>query len=340
MHFGTPHFFWFILLMPVLVGFFIWAYQRRQEALRRFAEPKLLRRLIPGFRLSRQILKWTLFLAAFFFLVLALVQPRFGVKMEMVERKGVDIMMGLDISESMLAQDIAPDRIERAKHEIAQMIGLLKGDRIGIIVFAGEAFVQCPLTLDYGAATMFLDVVTTDWVQVQGTALGGAMDLAMQSFKSQSKKGKVLILLTDGEDHEGNALETARKVAAEGIRIYTIGIGSENGVPIPLQKSGGNVIYKKDNSGNLVLTKLDQMTLEKIAAETGGRYFHAGTDLNLGAIYEEIMKLEKADLGINKISVYEEQYQWFLSIALVLLLLEFFIPDRVRATAEWKGRVQ
>jgi Ca-activated chloride channel family protein len=339
MRFGSPEYFWLLLAMPLLVGFFMWAHQRKQQSLRKYASAAVLPRLMPGVGLTRQIVKWTLFLLFFFFLILALVRPRFGVKLEMIERRGVDIIVALDVSESMLAEDITPNRLERAKHEIAKFIDLLKGDRFGLIVFAGEGFVQCPLTLDYGAAKMFLDVVNTDWIQLQGTALSDAIDLATESFRSRSKKGKVLIMITDGEDHEGDALQAARKAAAEGVKIYTIGVGSDNGAPIPMQKSGGTIVYKKDNAGNLVMTRLDQMILEKTAAEGNGKYFHAGTNLDLTSIYDEIMKLEKADLGINKMSVYEEQYQIFLVLALIFLLLEFFVPDRIKRKSEWKGRI-
>ncbi len=337
MKFGDPHFFWLYLAIPVLIGFFIWAYQRRQAMLKRFASLSLVPRLTSSSGLPRQVVRWTMFLLFFFFVVFALARPRFGVKMEMIERKGVDIVVGLDISRSMLAEDITPNRLKRAKHEIGKFIDLLKGDRIGLIVFAGESFVQCPLTLDYGAAKMFLDAVSTGWVQVQGTALEDAIGHASRAFRSKSQKSKVLILLTDGESHEGDAIRAARDAVEEGVKIYTIGIGSEKGVPIPVRKGGGNVVYKKDNAGNLVLTRLDQEILERIAIEGKGKYFHAGTDLNLTRIYEEIMEMEKGDLGLNRMSVYEERYQFFLLLALVFLLIEFFIPERTRKRKKADG---
>jgi Ca-activated chloride channel family protein len=260
--------------------------------------------------------------------------------MELFERRGIDLMVALDISESMLAEDIAPNRLDRAKHEIAKLFDLLKGDRVGLIVFAGESFVQCPLTLDYGAAKMFLDAVTTGWVELQGTALADAIKQAAEAFRSKSNKYKVLVLITDGEDHEGNALEAARTAAAEGAIIYTVGVGSESGVPIPMSKGGGNVVYKKDKSGNLVMTKLDPVTLEKIAIEGRGKYFHAGTDLDLSRIMTEIERMEKKELGSSQLNIYEERYQIFLFIALVLLVIEFFILDRVRRREVWKGRFE
>jgi Ca-activated chloride channel family protein len=340
MHFGNPEYFFLLLLIPLFVGFFLWAWQRRKAALERFAHTGLIEKLTSGFSFSRQVVKWTLFIAFFFFLVLALVRPRFGVKMELFERRGVDLMVALDISESMLAEDIAPNRIDRAKHEITKLFDLLKGDRVGLIVFAGESFVQCPLTLDYGAATMFLDAVSTGWVQIQGTALADAIKQATEAFRSKERKYKVLVLITDGEDHEGNAVEAAKAAAAEGVIVYTVGVGSESGVPIPVSKGGGNVVYKKDKEGNLVMTRLDPVMLEKIAIEGHGKYFHAGTDLDLTRIIAEIEKMEKKELGSSRLNIYEERYQIFLFIAIVLLIIEFFIPQRVRRKEEWKGRFE
>lgn len=330
MRFCSPQYFWLMLLIPVLIGFFIWAYQQKQSALARFASMNLIKRLTPDSGLDRRIQRWMLFLLFYFFLVFALARPQFGVKTEMIERRGVDVMIALDISRSMLAEDIAPSRIERAKHEITKFIRLLKGDRIGLIVFAGESFVQCPLTLDYGAAKMFLDVVTTEWIQLQGTALAGAIAHAAEAFRSRSRKHKVLVLISDGEDHESDPLGAARAAAKEGVRIFVVGIGSEEGVPIPVRKRGGNIVYKKDRAGNLVLTRLDPVVLERIAMEGNGIYFHAGTDLDLERIYTEIAKMEKKDLGMNRLATYEERYQIFLVIALFFLVLEFLVPERVK----------
>lgn len=340
MKFGNPEYLLLWLALPLFIGFFIWAFQRKKAALHRFAAADLIQKLTPGAGLARQVVKWTLFCVFFFLLVLALVRPRFGLKMEMVERKGIDIMVALDISQSMLAEDIAPNRIDRAKHEISKLIDMLKGDRIGLVVFAGESFVQCPLTLDYGAAKMFLDNVSTGWVQVQGTQIGDAIKQSTEAFRSKTNKHKVLIIITDGEDHEGNAVEAARAAAKEGAVIYTIGLGSESGVPIPLNKGNGNVIYKKDKNGNLVLTKLNTKILEEIAHEGNGRFFHAGTDLDFSKIMAEIAKMEKQDLGSKNITTYEEQYQIFLFMALILIILEFFIPERSRKKEIWKGRFE
>jgi len=338
MRFGSPEYFWGLLCLPLVVAFFLWAWQARQRALRRFADIETVRRLAPGADISRQVVKWTVFLLALLALVLTLVRPRFGVRMEMVERKGVDIMIALDVSRSMLAQDIAPNRLDRAKHEIGKFIDLLRGDRVGIIVFAGESYVQCPLTLDYGAARMFLDAVTTDWIQLQGTAVAQAIDQTVEAFKTESRKHKVMVVLSDGEDNEGGAVEAAKRAAEKGVRIYAIGIGSESGVPIPMGKGTGSVVYKKDQGGNLVMTRLNPEVLDRIARETGGSYIQAGLDLALSRVATEIAQMEKKDLGSNRMSIYEERYQYFLAIAIALLLAEFFISERVRRHREWKGR--
>lgn len=340
MRFGNPEYFLLWFALPLFVGFFIWAYQKKKAALKKFAALELISKLTPSAGLSRQIIKLILFCVFFFFLVIALVRPQFGLKMEMVERKGVDIMVALDISQSMLAEDIAPNRVERAKHEIAKLIDMLKGDRIGIVVFAGESFVQCPLTLDYGAAKMFLDAVSPGWVQIQGTALGDAIKQSTEAFRSKSRKNKVLILITDGEDHQGTTIEAAKAAAQEGVIIYSIGVGSESGVPIPVSHGNGNIVYKKDKKGNLVLTKLNTAILEQIANESKGKFFHAGSDLDFSRIMGEIAKMEKNDFGTKNITTYEEQYQIFLFIALVLILIEFFIPERIRRKEEWKGRFE
>jgi Ca-activated chloride channel family protein len=340
MQFGSPSFFWLFFSIPVLIGLFIFVHQRKQAALKRFASLPLVKRLTPEGLVQRQVTKWVLFLVFVLFAILALVRPRFGVKMEMIERRGVDVIVALDISKSMLAEDIAPSRLERAKYEIGRFIDLCKGDRVGLVVFAGESFVQCPLTLDYGAAKMFLNVVTTDWVQVPGTAMADAITQSAEAFKSQKNKSKVLIILSDGEDQEGNAEVAAQKAAEQGIKIYTVGVGSESGVPIPLNAGKGNITYKKDNSGNLVMTRLNSMMLEKIAMEGKGKYFHAGTSLDMASIYQEIAKMEKNELGTDRMNIFEEQYQWFLMLALIFLLLEFFIPDVKASKQEWKGRIE
>ncbi|MCL2220569.1 MAG: VWA domain-containing protein [Chitinispirillia bacterium] len=340
MRFGNPEYFFLLAALPAAALFFFVVYRQKVKALASFAASALIKKLSSSAGPARYILKSTFFCLFLLFVTFALVRPKFGVKMEMVERKGVDIMIALDISHSMLAQDLAPNRLERAKLEIRRFINLLKGDRVGLIIFAGESFVQCPLTLDHAAAQIMLQSVSTDWVQIQGTALAEVIRQATKAMGGTKRKHKVLMILSDGEDHEGNVAEAAKAAAREGIVIYTIGIGSESGVPIPMNRSGANVVYKRDRAGNLVMTRLNPVTLEKIAIESNGKYFHAGTDLDLTRIYNEISKMEQTDFGMSKAVVHEEQYQIFLLIAIVFMLIGFFIPERARRKEVWKGRFE
>lgn len=341
MTFGSIEYFWLFLLTPLLVVFFIWSLKKRKKALEIFAELPLMQKLAPSLNNDLLILKFTLFILFFIFMVLALVRPQFGVKMKMVERQGIDIMVALDISKSMLAEDVVPNRIDRAKFEIGKFYQLLRGDRIGLIVFAGESFVQCPLTLDYGAAQMFLDAVETDWIETQGTSMAEAIRQAEKAFETETGKHKILILISDGEDHEGEALDVAKKAAEKGMIIHTVGIGSESGAgaPIPIAKANGNVTYKKDKKGNIVMTKLNSEILKSLAAAGNGIFSYSEGSLDLSKVYGAISELEKKDLGKNKVAIYEEKYQYALLVALFFILIEFFIPERRKRKTEWKGRI-
>ncbi len=338
MKFGAPLWFWAFLALPLIFFLYVRLTVLRQRALNRFADANLMRRLLPEESFSFRPLKAILFMIAYAFLVVSLARPQFGVQTEQIERKGVDVIVALDISNSMLAEDVLPNRIRRAKFEIENMIDLLAGDRIGLVVFAGESFVQTPMTLDYGAAKMFLDAVTTDWVNTQGTNLAGAIDMARKSFPTKTGAGKVLIIISDGEEQTGDGKSAAQAAVKEGITIYTIGVGSEKGVPIPVAKSEDNVSYKKDEKGQIVMTKLNPKILEEIAHFGGGSYFAAGVDLNLPEIYKEIAKMEKSSFGEGKQIQYKEQYQLFLLIALLLFLMEFILPDYIQTKKEWRGR--
>ncbi len=338
MRFGAPLWFWALTALPIILIIYVRLSLLREKALARFAEAKLMKRLLPEEAFSFRPLKAVLFMTGYFVLVLALTRPQFGVKTEMIERKGVDVMVALDISRSMLAEDVVPNRLRRAKYEIEKMVDLLAGDRVGLIVFAGESFVQTPLTLDYGAAKMFLDAVTTDWVNTQGTDLAGAISLAQKSFPATNNAGKVLIIISDGEEQQGNARAAAEAAAASGVTIYTIGVGSENGVPIPMRKSRDNVSYKKDKSGEMVLTRLNPKILEEVSHFGGGSYFSAGVDLNLTEIYKEIAVMEKSSFGEGRQISYHEQYQIFLLLALILFFADFLLPDYIQKSREWRGR--
>jgi Ca-activated chloride channel family protein len=320
--------------------FFIWTVRYKQILLKRFGNLEILQKLMRTFSPSRRNLKYVLIIFSYIFFVIALANPQIGKKLEEFTRRGVDIMVALDVSTSMLAEDIKPNRLEKAKHEVGQLVDLLEGDRIGIIAFAGIAHVQCPLTLDYSAAKLFLNILDTDIIPQPGTAIGDAIKRAIPAFNSEERKHKVLILITDGEDHESDPLEIAKEAEKEGIIIYTVGIGSAQGVPIPIySKSGNQTGFKKDRQGNVVTTKLDVLTLQKIAYQTGGKYYMAsGGEAELDEIYAEIAEMEQKELVSKRFSQYEDRFQIFLALGLLLILLEIIIPEKKREKREWRGR--
>lgn len=338
MRFANPEFLWAYLLIPFFILLYIFLFSAQKSFYKKFGDKDVLQKLMPREIFNLRPLKSAIFLLAFSLLVFALARPLFGVKTEMVERKGIDIFIALDISKSMLAEDIAPNRIKRARYEISKLLDMLSGDRIGLIVFAGTSFTQMPLTLDYAAAKMYLESVNTDWINSQGTDIAGAIELARKSFP-KNNASKVMIIISDGEEMQGDAVKAAKSAAQEGIIIYTVGVGSESGTPIPEQRNGNSVVYKKDKDGNIVMTKLNPKVLEEIAIATNGKYFSAGIDLNLQEIYKEISAMEKSDFGAAKRLKFHEQYQLFLFIAIILFVLEFFLPDALRRKNEWLGRV-
>jgi Ca-activated chloride channel family protein len=247
-----------------------------------------------------------------------------------VKRSGVDIFVALDVSKSMLAEDVAPNRLEKAKHEISTFIDRLEGDRIGLICFAGIAFVQCPLTLDYSAAKLFVSDIDINIIPQPGTSIGRAINTAKQSFVTKELKHKVLILITDGEDHESDPVEVAKEAAKEGVIIYTIGIGSPQGAPIPEYDGYGNRTgYKKDRDGNVITSKLDILTLEKLAFETGGKYYISSTgESELDKIYEDIASMEEKELSSKQFTQFEDRFQIFLLFTLILLIMETLLGEK------------
>ncbi len=332
LRFANPQFFHLYWLVPVLIAFFVWSFRRKKQLLQRIGDEELIQRLTRSVSRKKQIWKAVLVTLAVSLIILALADPQIGTRLIQVKRKGVDIFVALDVSKSMLAEDVAPNRLEKAKHEVATFIDQLEGDRIGLICFAGIAFVQCPLTLDYTAAKLFLSSIDTDVIPQPGTAIASAIRTAMKSFVTKEYKHKVLILITDGEDHEGDPVKAAKEAAKEGIVIYTIGIGSPQGAPIPEYDQYGNRIgYKKDRQGQIVTTKLDVLTLEKIAFETGGKYYISSTgESELDKIYQEISSMEKKELATRKFSQFEDRFQIFLFLGLILLVLESVLGERKR----------
>ncbi|MBN1780112.1 VWA domain-containing protein [bacterium] len=309
----------------------------------RFGNLAMIEKLAASVSRPAQIFKSGLIVFATGLILLALARPQFGTKLRTMKREGQDMIIALDVSASMLAEDIKPNRLEKAKHEISSIIDRLEGDRIGLIAFSGKAFVQCPLTLDYAAAKMFLEYMEPDLIPVPGTKIDEAIQKAVDSFVEKERKHKVLILITDGEEHDGKAEETAKAAASQGIVIYTVGIGSFQGVPIPVYDSRGNrtADVKRDRRGEVVMTKLDEVTLEKIALETGGKYYRATPgEAELDQIYESVSQMEKKTLASQQFAQYEDRFQFFVGFAFIILILEIAIPERKRIRREWKGRFE
>ncbi|MFQ5702757.1 MAG: VWA domain-containing protein [Gemmatimonadales bacterium] len=330
------------VLVP-LIGVFLWyGFRLKRRALERFGSTALLAKLSRSVNRSGQIGKAVLLVAAVLFVVTALARPQFGTRVETVKGEGQDIIVALDVSKSMLAEDVAPNRLEKAKHAVSSMISKLDGDRIGLVAFAGEAFVQSPLTLDYGAAEMFLHAMEPDLIPVPGTDLGDALEKSLEAFGDEGGKHEVVILITDGEDHIGNIKRPLERAMDDGVIIYTVGIGSPEGVPIPdIDSLGVRHGFKKDEKGEVVLSRLDETTLREIAQKTGGRYFRATAgESELDTMVDEIAAMDKKELASRRFTKFEEQYQVFVGLAIVLLTAEFLVPERRRSTHEWRGRFQ
>lgn len=336
-HPALLHLLWLALLLPFV---FARAGKSATKARARLFGPGLVTKLAPGWSPRRPLVKGALQTAAFAILAFALAGPRIGSREVTVKRRGIDLMIAIDVSNSMLARDVAPSRLSKAKREVATFLERLDGDRVGLVAFAGDAYLQCPLTLDYGAARMFLDILDPGSVTRQGTNLGAAIRTSLASFPEGDDKYKAIILLTDGEDLAGEGVRAAEEAATRGIRIDAIGVGSEEGEPIPEVSEGGAAGgYKKDRSGQIVMTKLDVESLERIALATGGQFHRATTgELELDRLYEAISTMEEREIGERKFTQYEERFQIPLAIALLLLFIDFLIPEGSKSRREWEGR--
>lgn len=332
----TVYFYAFIAI-PAMLLLVVWYFISRRRKLKRLGDPALIKELIPYSSRRKRIIKTVLFLAAFSSLILALCNLQTGSKLKEVKREGADIIVCLDVSNSMLAQDLSPNRLTRAKYALEKMIDMLEGDRLGLVIFAGEAYVQLPITTDYGAAKMFLSSIGPGMVPVQGTNLADAIKKASDSFSSDEGKNRAIILITDGENHEPEAVEAAADAGKKGIMINTIGIGSQNGVPIPLIENGVIKGYRKDKEGQTVVTRLNADLLKTIAGKANGVFVQASqADLGLNAVLDKISELDKAQLESKMYTDYEDQFQWFIGLALILFFIEFLISERV---SEWFKKI-
>lgn len=319
------NFIWFWTVPAALLLFFFASFRKRTE-MRRFGELAMVERLILSFSSPKRWWKRALILLALVCMVTALGQPHFRKKETLVERKGIDVIIALDVSNSMLAKDIVPSRLEKAKLELAGLVDKLKGNRLGIVAFAGEAVIQCPLTLDRGAVKLFLSTVSPNLVEYQGTAIGKAIAVATQAFQEKEKDSKVLVLLTDGEDHDAKIDENVKKAKAAGIRIFTIGIGTQDGSTLPGDVSGG---YKRDRQGQVVLSRLNESLLKKIAADTGGSYYRSSRgELETDALARAVGQISQKGLSSDWSVEYEENYQFFLIAAILFLGIEMFLSER------------
>jgi len=314
---------------PLLLLIALLFQQWKKRKLNQFGYSTVVKRLMPNVSKTLPKLKFILFFFAVISLLIGAANLQLGTKMEEVKREGVDIMIALDVSNSMLAEDLSPNRLERAKRAIYQLIEKLHNDRLGIIIFAGDAYVQLPITTDYSSAKLFLESIGTDIVPVQGTAIGSAINLAMKSFDFENGTSKAIIVITDGENHEDDAVKAAENATEKDVYVHTIGMGSENGAPLPIYKNGKQIGFRTDNNNQTVVSKLDEKMLQQIAAAGNGTYVRA-TNANAGlqVIMNEINKMEKKEFGSKVFKDYDDRFQIFLLISLALLVLEFFLSKR------------
>ena len=318
---------WWLIAIPVFVIAYIVMTKRKERQLKAFGDPELMAQLMPDASKSRPIWKFCLMLVALVLLIVAAARPQFGQKENTVKRQGIEVMVALDISNSMLAEDVAPNRLDRAKQMLSKMIDNMVDDKVGLVVFAGEAFTQLPITCDYVSAKMFLNTITPNLIQTQGTAIGTALQTAIASFGSpESEAGRAIILITDGENHEDDAIAAAKKAHELGIKVFVIGIGKPEGAPIP--KPGTND-YFKDRQGQVVVSKLNEEMCQQIAQAGSGVYVRCdNTNTAMRALQQELDHIATSELESTVYADYNEQYQSFALIALFLLMIEFFIMSR------------
>lgn len=324
--FADPAYLYLLLLLPFLAAFYLYSNYKRRKNIRKFGDPELLKQLMPDVSKYRPNLKFWIIFVAIGLMIVMLARPQFGSKMETVKRSGVEVVIALDISNSMMAEDVAPSRLEKAKKVISRLVDGFNNDKIGLIVFAGDAFTQLPITSDYISAKMFLESITPSLISKQGTAIGSAIDLATKSFTPQEGVGRAIVVITDGENHEGGAVEAAKAAAEKGIQVYVLGIGSPEGAPIPLE---GTNDFRKDREGNVIVTRLNEQMCQEIAKAGNGMYIRVdNTNSAQKTLDKEIAKLAKADVESTVYTEFDEQFQALAWIILILLLAEMLIMER------------
>ncbi len=327
--FAHPEYLYALIILPVILLAYFVMQNAKRKARKKFGDIDLVEKLVPGRSRIKSISKLVLNLTGIALIIIACANPQIGTRLEEVKREGVDIIIALDVSNSMNAEDIRPSRLERSKQAISRLIDKLDNDRIGMIVFAGQAYVQLPITTDFSAAKLFLSTIETDMIPTQGTCIGCAIQMAQESYVGTDNKHKALVIITDGENHEDDAVEAAKKANEAGIIIHTIGMGTTEGAPIPVYKNGVHSDFMKDREGNTVLTKLETLTLERIAAEGKGVFIQASNnDDGLNTILSQITKMQKKSFGTKQFADYEDRYQYFLAAGLLFLLIEFTLTNR------------
>ncbi|MDG2138859.1 MAG: VWA domain-containing protein [Flavobacteriales bacterium] len=319
-----------LLLIPIIILAIIIYSRWQKRSIKKFGDSQLIEQLMQSHSNIRKKIKHILFILSITLLIIGLSNPQIGTKMEEVKREGVDLMIAIDLSYSMMAQDIKPNRLERAKQAISRLIDKLEGDRIGLVVFAGEAYVQLPITTDYSAAKLFLSTVNTSIVPTQGTKIGNAIDLCVNSFDNENAQSKAIIIITDGEAHDEEAISSAKLAQENGIYIHTLGMGLTKGGPIPIyNKYGSTSEFRKDREGNTIITKLNEPMLQEIAQVGMGTYVRANNSKSgLSILFDEINKMEKKEIGTMIFTDYKDRFQIFIGMSLFLLILNIFLLQR------------
>lgn len=323
-NFASAQYLFLLLLIPVFFILYAVMLRLRRRRIKNFGDPLLVSQIMPSYSKGKGWVRVTLFAIAFFFFAIGLSRPQIGAKLKEHQTRGAEIMIALDVSNSMLAEDYSPNRLERAKLAISKLVDRLRDDRIGLIVFAGSSYVQLPITTDYVSAKMFLSTITTESVPIQGTAIGDAINTCAKSFSAQSEKSRAIVVITDGENHEDDPVEAARLAASVGIKVYTIGVGSPEGQPIPVN---GELL--KDRNGDIVVTRLDEQVLSDVAEAGGGKYVRAGnSEFGLTPIVDDIRQMEDEQLNSVVFEEFDEQYMYFFAIALFFFVVEMLVGER------------
>lgn len=324
--FGEPLYLYLLLIVPFLIVFYLYTNYRRRKKLRQYGDPVLMVHLMPNVSKYRPDVKFWLVTAALVMVIFMLARPQFGSKMETVKRQGVETVVALDISNSMMAQDVTPSRLDKSKKLVSRLVETFNNDKVAMIVFAGEAFTQLPITSDYISAKMFLETISPSLITTQGTDIRGAIDLAMKSFTPNEGVGRAIVLITDGENHEGGAVEAAQQAAAKGVRVFVLGVGSPDGSPIPVE---GTNDFRRDKDGNVVVTRLNEQMCQEIAKAGNGMYVRVDNTNNAErALNAEINKLAKADVETQVYTEFDEQFDVLAWLALVLLAFDVMLLNR------------